>query len=127
MINSGLRAGVGEHWLNYKDWHSGNRNCSPLDMPEGPSGVIHLEGSLVPPNPPLSAWSHSSTGENLYRCARDCFGYHYPNYDVTALARAEVPNIPRRSPEEGLMKVLSGWAQVGPKEIKGRKRNFWGS
>jgi uncharacterized LabA/DUF88 family protein len=27
-------------------------------------------------------------GQNLYRCAKDCFGYHYPNYDVTALARA---------------------------------------
>jgi uncharacterized LabA/DUF88 family protein len=26
-------------------------------------------------------------GQNLYRCAKDCFGYHYPNYDVMALSR----------------------------------------
>ncbi len=26
-------------------------------------------------------------GQNLYRCAKNCFGYHYPNYDVVALSR----------------------------------------
>jgi uncharacterized LabA/DUF88 family protein len=27
-------------------------------------------------------------GQNLYRCAKAAFGYHYPNYDVQALANA---------------------------------------
>jgi hypothetical protein len=27
-------------------------------------------------------------GQNLYRCAKAAFGYHYPNYDVHALANA---------------------------------------
>jgi len=26
-------------------------------------------------------------GQNLYHCAREAFGFHYPNYDVTALSR----------------------------------------
>lgn len=27
-------------------------------------------------------------GQNLFRCAKEAFGYHYPNYDVQALASA---------------------------------------
>jgi hypothetical protein len=27
-------------------------------------------------------------GQNLYRSAKTAFGYHYPNYDVQALARS---------------------------------------
>lgn len=57
-------------------------------MPKGPSGVIHFWGLPVPLiEPAVKRVVAFVDGQNLYRCAKSCFGYTYPNYDVMKLAK----------------------------------------
>jgi uncharacterized LabA/DUF88 family protein len=42
----------------------------------------------MPSEPPVKRAIAFVDGQNLYRCAKAAFGYHYPNYDVHALAKA---------------------------------------
>ncbi|MFQ5546009.1 MAG: NYN domain-containing protein [Acidiferrobacterales bacterium] len=61
-------------------------------MPQGPGGVIilgvaYLGGSAIP-EPATKRVVAFIDGQNLYHCAREAFGYSYPNYDVKALAQA---------------------------------------
>jgi uncharacterized LabA/DUF88 family protein len=58
-------------------------------MPQGPSGVIFLWGLRVPLIEPATKRVISFIdGQNLYRSAKECFGYHYPNFDVLLLSHA---------------------------------------
>lgn len=42
----------------------------------------------MPPEPPVKRTVAFIDGQNLFHAAREAFGYIYPNYDVSALARA---------------------------------------
>jgi uncharacterized LabA/DUF88 family protein len=58
-------------------------------MPEGPSGVIFLRGRFMPlTEPAVKRVISFVDGQNLYRSVKECFGYHYPNFDVLALSHA---------------------------------------
>ena len=41
----------------------------------------------MPPEPPVKRAVAFIDGQNLFHAAREAFGYTYPNYDVSALAR----------------------------------------
>jgi uncharacterized LabA/DUF88 family protein len=58
-------------------------------MPQGPSGVIFLWGLFMPLVEPATKRAISFVdGQNLYRSVKECFGYHYPNFDVLSLSHA---------------------------------------
>lgn len=54
-------------------------------MPQGPGGVILC---LMPNIPSLKRAVAFIDGQNLFHAVRESFGYSYPNYDVSALAKA---------------------------------------
>jgi hypothetical protein len=61
--------------------------CSPFDTPATASdGVIYFR--TMPTEPALKRAVAFVDGQNLYHSAKTAFGYHYPNYDVHALANA---------------------------------------
>ena len=60
---------------------------SPLDLPQGPGGVIFL---FVPPEPATKRVIAFVDGQNLFRAAKQAFGYTY--HDVAALATAVAAN-----------------------------------
>ena len=42
----------------------------------------------MPAEPPKKKTLVLFDGQNLFNAVKDCFGYHYPNYDLLALAQA---------------------------------------
>jgi uncharacterized LabA/DUF88 family protein len=54
-------------------------------LPQGPGGVIFFPVPLEPTTKRAIAFID---GQNLFRAAKQAFGYTYPNYDVAALASA---------------------------------------
>lgn len=59
---------------------------------KAPAGLFFCAGTTVNRHPLFAepAQKRAITfvdGQNLFHCAQECFGYHYPNYDVLKLAQ----------------------------------------
>ncbi|MHB8540071.1 MAG: NYN domain-containing protein [Candidatus Acidiferrales bacterium] len=73
---------------------------------------------VVPARSPLRVCTFVD-GYNLFKSAKQCFGYDYPNYDIRRLAQAVIGMMPGRA-------LASAHFYVGiPKNLDDPKNNLW--